>query len=180
MALRKAKRGWLVPLRKDTRQNLEEIIKKSGDGATLLYKLYTGSEEKDVGYLFTNSSVDAIDLDVLDLCWTNVGGRATLDPATLAQSRESILLAQKKRVEILAKRAGEGRFHDIELFGADYRPTRSEVAKVVVGSLKMGTRIEYPIARVFSLAPEFAAAALSSLSQSIARPAFGHDFVRVG
>jgi hypothetical protein len=177
---RKAKRGWLVPLRKATKRELEAVIKTSGDGAILLYKLYTGSQDDDVGYLFTNSSVDAIDLDMLDLCWMNADGQAILDPSTLGALRDAILVAQRKRIEIVAKRAVEDRFRDIELFGTDYRTTRTEVAKTSVGGLELGTRIEYPIVRMFSLAPEFSAAALSSLSQSIARPAFGHDFGRAG
>jgi hypothetical protein len=176
---RKAKRGWLVPLRKDSKVNLDKIIAQSGEGASLLYKLYTGNEGDDVGYLFTNSSVDAIDLDILDLCWTNVDGRAILDPATLASSNESMLVAQKKRIALLAQRAADDRFRHIELFGTEYRASQTLVAKVSIGAQELGNRIEYPIVRVFSLAPEFAAAALSSLSQSIARPAFGHDFVRV-
>lgn len=176
---RKAKRGWLVPLRKDSKKNLEVIIKESGEGATLLYKLYTGGEDDDVGYLFTNSSVDAVDLDILDLCWTNVEGRATLDPAALAASSDAIMVAQKKRMGILAQRAAGDRFQDIELFGTEYLPKKAKVPKIAVGTVELGTKIEYPIVRVFSLASEFAAAALSSLSQSIARPAFGHDFVRI-
>jgi hypothetical protein len=177
---RKAKRGWLVPLFKDTKANLQRELGASGDGSKLLYTLYTGAEDRDEGYLFTNSSVDAIDLDILDLCWTNMKGHATLDLASLAGPNGFILPAQKKRMEVLRQKAAADRFRDVELFGTEYRVTRRAEAEAAGDPPPpAGTTIEYPIERVFQLAPEFAAAALSSLSQSISRPAFGHDFMQV-
>jgi hypothetical protein len=176
---RKAKRGWMVPLRKDTRSNLQQVIHASGDGSTLLYTLYTGTEDSDVGYLFTNSAVDAIDLDILDLCWSNAEGRAIFDPTALGGLNEFVLPAQKARIKLLARRAAAGPFRELELFATEYPAASSKVAKTTVDDYELDERTEYPIVRVFQLAPEFAAAALSSLSQSISRPAFGHDFVRV-
>jgi hypothetical protein len=178
---RKSKRGWLVPFEKDTRRKIEAQIKAIGGtvGGSILYSLFTGSEQEDIAYLFFNANVDAIELDVLDLCWTNEDGRSSFS-VDAAKSQETLLPAQRARLKLTAKRAASNNgFGDIEIFGLRLPVALKPAEEYLVEGIGVSQTIEYPIQRVFQIAPEFSAAALTSLSHSIARPAFNHDYMRV-
>jgi hypothetical protein len=176
---RKLSRGWLVEVIKGPLEQVERHIveKESGAGAPLVYVLKTGDQADAVTYLFRNSTVDAIDLTVLDLCWTNTSGQAALLPDQLPAAYDFVLPAQKARMKILLQ-ASPGCFPLVEVLGSILQPTVTPVAPYQVDGVDVNEQPSYNVERVWRLAPEFAAAILSSLAQSISRPAFGHDYLR--
>lgn len=176
---RKLRRGWLVKVLSDTKGALVEIERKRGGLAPLSYMLTTGSREEDAAYLFNNSNVESVDLSILDFCWTNADGRVELKPPTAKEAFDFVLPSQRKRLQFLAKVANSGKLGVIELWGTEFKPAVGDVGKDVehaMDGISLERSICFDVARVWRLAPDFAAAVLAALAQSIARPAFGHDF----
>lgn len=175
---RKLTTGLIVRVEKMSRSAAEELASKEKTGAPLLYRLATGSAPGDVVYVFYNSKIESIPLTVLDICWTNTVGVGKLEPSAMAETFSTLTPPQQTRVADLIVRAEEGRFMHVELWGNDLKVSREAVNSVKVGALDAQHRVVYAVERKWRLAPEFAAAALSALSQSLARPAFGHDYLQ--
>lgn len=173
---RKLTTGLLVEVEKVARQDAERALVTDGTGSPLTYKLATGSADDDVVYVFQNSRVESIPLAVLDLCWASATGVAELTPKDLADHLDTLTPPQQLRLANLFQRNEEGRFGRLEVWGHDLPYVRTEVAPMNLAGNEVRWSIAYPIARLWRLAPEFAAAALAALAQSLARPAFGHDF----
>lgn len=171
---RKLSTGLLVQVEKVTRAEAGERFKKDPSTSPLLYRLATGSSSEDVVYLFNNSRVESVPLHVLDLCWTNEEGDARLEASSLQQSLQTFSPPQRERLKELSTRADDNRFTNLELWGTELRA----MTKVVAPLMKGSTSVSYSVTRDWRLAPEFAAAALSALSQALSRPAFGHDFLQ--
>jgi hypothetical protein len=176
---RKLRRGWLVELTKGAKAELLQREQQQGARAPLSYMLPTGNRDEDEAYLFNNSSIEAIDLAVLDLCWTNEGGKVAFDPRSAQQAAQFVLPPQGKRLLVLARRVNEAKFTTIELWGYDFAPVVEQAENVELGNVRTSTRVSYEIRRDWRLAPEFAGAVLSAMSQCIARPVFGHDYRRI-
>jgi hypothetical protein len=128
--------------------------------------------------MFFNSKIESIPLAVLDLCWLNTDGSANMNPASIAESFGSLSRPQQARLEALAIRASEDRFAHVELWGSDLRASEVKIEALSIGTFQMTRQVQYGVRREWRLAPEFAAAALSALSQALARPAFGHDYLQ--
>lgn len=173
---RKLTTGLFVEVEKTTRQVAERNAANEKATAPLTYRLATGDADDDIVYVFHNSRVESIPLSVLDLCWTNSSGLAELSPQSVLEHLNALTPPQKLRLINLARRNEEGWFPRLEIWGKDLVADRVEVPPVQVVELSLGWSIKYPIKRIWRLAPEFAAAALAALAQSLARPAFGHDF----
>jgi len=174
---RKLNRGWLVEVSRSVKREIEKLPKKK-NGLPLAHVLETGHGKEDLAYLFDNSNIESIDLDILDLCWTNTQGRSQLNPISAKKAYEFVLPSQQKRLENLAKRSADRKFGGIELWGSELAAVYERRKAAEVGSTHVNTQVTYSIFRMWRLAPEFASAIVTSMSQSIARPAFGHDFLR--
>lgn len=176
---RKLRRAWLVEVSRDTKAVLQKLEQDRGARAPLSYMLLTGNRDQDTAYLFNNSNIESIDLTVLDLCWTNTHGNAELYPPSALDAFGFVLPPQRKRLQTLAEKARISKFGSIELWGADLPPTVEDSDEQVLGEVRLDKRVSYSISRCWRLAPEFAAAVLSVLAQSMARPVFGHDYLRL-
>ena len=175
---RKLNRGWLVEVTKDTKATIDTRAAAPNHRPPLAYVLNTGDKPEDIAYLFNNSNVESVDLGALDLCWSNSKGAAVFYAVDAAAAYDFVLPNQRKRLEILAERAEAGKFSNMELWGGMVEVQSQPIAATAVCGVTIERQQSYPIFRVWRLAPEFASAALLSLSHSIARPAFGHDFLR--
>lgn len=176
---RKLNTGLFVQVKKLTNQEVDNILKALKGNHPLYYKLATGSMDSDIAYLFYNSSLEAIPLDILDLCWLNSSGLTEYQPQFVQDTYGSLTPPQQQRLNILCNRIGENRFINIELWESELKletgianPPADAAAMKVTGTVK------YPITRVWRLAPEYASAVLSTLAQSLARPVFGHDYLK--
>ncbi|QJR15925.1 hypothetical protein [Usitatibacter palustris] len=172
---RKLQRGWLVKME---RLAVRDLAGKQGT-PPLVYRIATGESDEDIVYVFNNSSVDSIDLGVLDWCWTNPEGRAACFPKQIRDGYSFLLKPQHMRLRSLEARIARGGFCDLELWGKKVASMRSEVEVVTIDEMSFASEIVFPISRKWRMSVEFANAALAGLAQAIARPAFGHDFSRV-
>lgn len=175
---RKLSTGLLVQVKKVNNAQAEELVEREKIHPPLLYCLATGSQPDDTAYLFYNNKVESGPLQLLDLCWTNEDGIAKFDPKGLTESFASFASPQKARLENLSLRAEQERFAHLELWGTDLRVVLKKVDSQKFGTVETTSSVEYQVTREWRLAPEFAAAALSALSQAISRPAFGHDYLK--
>lgn len=175
---RKLTTGLLVQVKKVSNAQAEELAKQENSTSPLLYRLATGSKPEDTVYLFYNSRIESVPLHLLDLCWTNEDGIAKLVPQEIRESLCFLPGPQRARLESLSSRANEKRFAHLELWGTDLKVTVGDVGAQQVGNIQLGAKVEYPVAREWRLASEYASAALSALSQAISRPAFGHDYLQ--
>lgn len=173
---RKLTTGLLVQVRKVENAEADEIMQQEKATSPLLYRLGTGKQMQDYAYLFTNSKIEAMPLAVLDLCWTNERGAAELIPSEILASWGALSPPQQARVDTLISRAGSGNFLRVELWNSDLSPVVSDEPPVQVNGHQADKKVVYSVKRVWRLAPEFASASLSALSQALARPAFGHDY----
>lgn len=179
---RKLRTGLLVPIRKLMRSEVDGVGAELGT-APLGYRLTTGSQPDDIVYHFNNSKIESIPLAVLDLCWLQADGTAVLDSVRLEASMNLLSAPQRMRATELLKRASDGKFINVELWNADL-PVSTEMPAVQVqgteGIAVPATRqhVTYSVQRIWRMAPEYAAAALSTLSQALSRPVFGHDYLQ--
>jgi hypothetical protein len=167
---RKLSTGLLVQVEKITWTAATERAKK--EVSPLLYRLASGGGSEDIVYVFNNSRIESVPLHVLDLCWSNEDGAASLDPDSVVEAMPTFAAPQRARLKQLSTRADERRFANLELWGTELEPSLKVPDPWQPGT----TAVSYPVRREWRLAPEFAAAALSALSQALARPAFGHDY----
>jgi hypothetical protein len=174
---RKLNRGWLVEVSRYTKREIDKLPRNKSS-LPLGYVLETGHGKDDPAYLFDNSNIESIDLDILDLCWTNTNGESRLNPVSAKKAYDFVLPSQQKRLEGLAQRAVDRKFGKVELWGGELAAVCKRRTPADIGSLHVSTHVSYSISRMWRLAPEFASAVVTSMSQSIARPAFGHDFLR--
>ena len=172
---RKSRRGWLVKLQKAPASDVGLLIGNDDRG----YVLKTGSRPADLCYVFNNSTVDAIDLDVLDLCWTNREGRAELAPSRIGDSFEFVLPSQAARLRALSAQLTENP-KTVDLWEHMLSPIVADVGEVEIGNLRLSKELSYGVRRVWRLMPEFAAAVLASCMSTVSRPAFGHDYLKQG
>ncbi|UGS91061.1 hypothetical protein KOL96_07975 [Ralstonia wenshanensis] len=173
---RKLTTGLLVEVSKLTRQEAEQKASAEKSAPPLTYRLATGNAADDIVYVFQNSRVESIPLTVLDLCWTSSSGKAEINPKELSDSVHALTPPQQLRVENILLRNENDKFSRIEVWGHDLPVDRTRTEKTKIGQVDAHWAINYPLARVWRLAPEFAAAALAALAQSLARPSFGHDY----
>lgn len=166
---RKLNTGLIVRIFQGTRGEVRKKQEEESAQGSLLYAIYSGSGDEARSYLFFNSKVEAIPLAVLDLCWANRDGKARLD---VENSNDTHSIPQQARLKVLRERLSPMAYPDIELWGARLGAQR-KLMKHEGGDTP---QIEYAISRKWRLAPEFSAAALSALAQTLARPAFGHDY----
>ncbi|WPC66368.1 hypothetical protein SBP18_18060 [Rhodoferax ferrireducens] len=174
---RKLTTGLLVQIKKVSNQEATKILTQEKLSSPLLYRIATGTGDEDFSYLFYNSKIEAVPLSVLDLCWTNAGGSADLKPDDLAASFGALTPPQQARIQVLVARAESKRFARVELWGTELEVLMEDFAETLIGSVSAKNRVKYSVTRTWRFAPEFAAAALSALSQALARPAFGHDYL---
>ena len=174
---RQLNRGWLVEVARDTKRAIKKLP-KGKNGLPLAHILETGHRPEDLAYLFDHSNIESIDLDILDLCWTNTKGHSQLNPTSAKKAYDFVLPSQQKRLENLAQRAADRKFGRVELWGSELAAVCKRRKAAEIGSTHVSTQVSYSIFRMWRLAPEFASAVVTSMSQSIARPAFGHDFLR--
>jgi hypothetical protein len=177
--VRKLRRGWLVEVVKKTKAEVAELERAEMTRPPIGYVLNTGQHDGDIAYLFRNSNVESVDLDALDLCWTNVSGFGSLEPTEAQAAFGFVLPAQQKRLEHLARRVNDDKFATMELWGYRVALTRESATPAQIGALTSAAKVSYPIAREWRLGGEFASAVLLALSHSIARPVFGHDYLRL-
>lgn len=175
---RKLTTGLLVQVRKIPNTEADQIVQQERASSPLLYRLSTGKQGDDYAYLFTNSKIEAMPLAVLDLCWTNERGAAELIPSEILAAWNALSPAQKARVNTLVGRAASANFMRVELWNSELIPILTDDAPVDVNGQQADKRVIYSAKRIWRLAPEFAAASLSALSQALARPAFGHDYLQ--
>lgn len=173
---RKLTTGLLVEVEKVQRQQAEQTAAAQKSGPPLTYRLATGHADDDIVYVFQNSRVESVPLYVLDLCWTNARGTVELIPSDIVATSESLTPPQRARLMNLVERSEQARFSRLEMWGHDVLHTRSQVSTETIQQVQAGWSVAYPIQRVWRLAPEFAAAALAALAQSLSRPVFGHDY----
>lgn len=168
---RKLNTGFLVRIDKLEKNAAREIIAGERSAAPLLYSINTGEREDSTTYLFWNSKVEAIPLHVLDLCWNNYDGRASLVD-DMSSIGEVLSNSQTVRRDILISRLRKSAFGKIELWEGALHPDLTQQSDAHPAAVTYGIR------RVWRLAPEFAAAALSALASALSRPTFGHDYLR--
>jgi hypothetical protein len=176
---RKLFRAWFVELQKGTYQQLTEQERQKGIKAPLGFMLSTGRAPDDIAYLFNNSSVESVDLAVLDLCWLNTDGVARFVPGEARAAYDAVLPPQRARLASMLERVNNGRYRQFEMWGTDFPCVQAEVPNVEIAGAQVNKSVTFGVRRVFRLAPEFAAAVLVTLTHSLSRPAFGHDFRRM-
>jgi|GEM_PF-5069214 len=169
--IRKLNTGLLVQIFRGTREEITKKLSENSNHASLYYALHSGADINAISYLFLNSKVEAVPLSVLDLCWTNRTGEANFNGNTLDEAHST---PQQFRLRHLKSRVDKAEYTNIELWGSKLLAIPGEVPSND-GDDKVRT-LKYALNRKWRLAPEFASAALSALAQSLARPAFGHDY----
>lgn len=175
---RKLTTGLLVQVDKLTVESANEKLKDKNVRPPLYYNLSTGTAANDTSYMFYNSKLEAIPLDVLDFCWTNVEGIATFSPSKVRSALKSFTLAQQKRISVIFEKAQSNRFSNIELWGEELAMNKTRCKSVQIGNTHLTKIVKYKVTREWRLAPEYSSAVLSTLAQSLSRPAFGHDYLK--
>ncbi len=170
---RKLRRGWLVSVQRST----VAAEKAATDPPPLRYRLPTGKKDDDIVYVFDNSNVESVDLAILDLCVFESDGLATVSRESIQGAFQSLLPPLQRRAELLLARVGGRDLLKFELWGKIYEPSYIDFNPLQIGAATQSVGISYAIRRTWRMAPEFSSAVLTSLSQCMARPVFGHNYL---
>ena len=134
----------------------------------------TGDRATDTQYVIRPNKMAIVPLMILDLVWLNDDGVARL-PADIPPALTEVLsLAQQKAGRRMTSKAFQA-LPKTQVFGLGLEPV---VSKVNIPGRGPAEEVLYPVARAWRLTQDYAAAALLELSHTMARPAFGHDFLR--
>ena len=162
---RNAKVGFLIPI---------ERRMVGDDVGKLAIVFKTGDRPTDTQYVIRPNKMAVVPLSILDLVWLNDDGVARLPADTVPALTEALSLSQQKAGGRMTANTFQT-LATMQVFGLDLKP---DLTKVKVAGRGQVDEVQYPVARTWRMTQDYAAAALLEFSQTMARPAFGHDFIR--